>query len=78
MTLAGVYRGIVVNNVDPMSRGRLQIKVPAVSGDGALDWALPMVDPGETHVLPAMGDGVWVMFEHGRVERPVWTGVWKW
>ena len=36
MTYFGKYRGTVVNNVDPMVRGRVQVAVPAVLGDGRL------------------------------------------
>jgi hypothetical protein len=43
----GIYRGSVTNNVDPESRYRLKVKVPAVFGvDQETDWALPCFPPG--------------------------------
>lgn len=39
-------------------------------------------DP-HTHVavtrpkLPVVGDPVWVMFEHGNIDNPVWLGTWR-
>ena len=45
----GKYRAVVTDNADPTSRGRLQVRVPAVLGDLAV-WAMPCV--------PYAGDGV--------------------
>src|SRR6266851_5342963 len=45
----GKYRGLVAGNVDPTSRGRLQVQVPAVMGEETV-WAAPCV--------PYAGDGV--------------------
>ena len=41
----GKYRGKVVNNVDPLQVGRLQVSCPDVLGDGRLSWAMPNVPP---------------------------------
>ena len=37
----GIYRGVVVNNVDPLNLNRLQVKVPQVTGDAVTNWASP-------------------------------------
>ena len=37
----GKYRGTVVNNIDPMQIGRLQVQVPDVARPDPVDWALP-------------------------------------
>ena len=50
----GKYRGQVVNNLDPMLQGRLQVSCPAVLGDGQLSWAMPCV--------PYAGSGVGMVF----------------
>lgn len=74
----GKYRGKVVNNVDPIQLGRLQVEVPAVLGGGRLSWALPCVPfagPGVGFfVMPPVGANIWVEFEGGDTDSPIWTG----
>lgn len=74
----GKYRGTVANNIDPMQRGRLQVQVPAVYGDAALNWALPSVPlagPGiGTYLIPPIGANIWVEFEGGHIDAPIWAG----
>lgn len=75
----GKYRGTVVNNVDPEQRGRIQAMVPDVSGFALTSWALPAFPLGGLQMgmfsLPTIGSGVWVEFEHGDIDYPIWTGV---
>lgn len=74
----GKYRGTVVNNIDPKQLGRIQVSVPAVLGDGFLSWAMPSVPYAGRMVgffaVPPMGANVWVEFEAGDPERPIWSG----
>lgn len=74
----GKYRGKVVNNIDPQKQGRLQVSVPAVLGTGKLSWAMPCVPYAGTGVglflLPADGANVWVEFEGGDLDYPIWSG----
>lgn len=77
-SFGGLYRGLVLRTDDPENRGRVQVKVPDLNGDGAFDWALPCIPPtGASLVLPALGAPVWVMFEHGDPDHPVWLGSWR-
>ena len=39
----GKYRGLVVNNIDPMQIGRIMAQVPDVLGEIPSSWALPCV-----------------------------------
>jgi uncharacterized protein involved in type VI secretion and phage assembly len=77
-TFYGKYRGIVVNNVDPMQIGRLQVQVSDVSNVQTSTWAMPCAPFAGSHsgmfAVPAVGSGVWVEFEQGDSDYPVWTG----
>jgi|SRR4029453_14009817 hypothetical protein len=69
----GVYRGVVANNVDPMSQLRVQVLVTAVLGNQPL-WAMPCRPVGAAAV-PGVGASVWVAFEGGDPSLPVWMGI---
>jgi len=74
----GKYRGKVTNNLDPMRLGRLQVEVPAVLGKGRSSWALPCVPYAGKQVglfvMPDKGTNVWVEFEGGDPDYPIWSG----
>lgn len=74
----GKYRGKVENNLDPMQLGRVQVSVPAVLGDGSLSWAMPCVPyagPGVGFfAIPPVGANLWVEFEAGDPDYPIWSG----
>lgn len=74
----GKYRGTVVNNMDPEQRGRIQAIVPAVSNVIPTSWAMPCVPiAGKQQgifAVPQVGAGVWVEFEGGDPDKPVWVG----
>lgn len=74
----GKYRGTVMQNVDPEQMGRIQVMVPDVSGLLPSSWAMPCVPiagkSSGTFVVPQIGAGVWIEFEQGDPDYPVWTG----
>src|SRR5215470_8058949 len=76
----GVYRGTVVNNVDPLQIGRIMAMVPDVNNLVPSTWAMPCVPiAGKqmgTFMVPQIGAGVWIQFEAGDPDLPVWTGGW--
>jgi hypothetical protein len=73
-TVYGIYRAHVVNNVDPMGQGRLLVQVPDVTGLTTSTWAVRCLPAGESGNLPSIGDTVWVMYEAGNIDHPVWLG----
>jgi uncharacterized protein involved in type VI secretion and phage assembly len=77
-TYYGKYRGTVINNVDPMQIGRIQVMVPDVSALIPTSWAMPCVPiAGKqmgTFFVPQIGAGVWIEFEQGNPDYPVWVG----
>ncbi|HWS90089.1 MAG TPA: phage baseplate assembly protein V [Pyrinomonadaceae bacterium] len=77
----GKFRGTVVNNIDPMKLGRLLVQVPDVLGIVPSSWAVPCVPlagptgpPMGVWMVPPIGAGVWVEFEQGDPNYPIWTG----
>jgi hypothetical protein len=76
----GKYRGFVADNADPELRGRLKLKIPSVLGNDVITgWAMPcapyggMPDQG-SFFIPEVDAGVWVEFEAGNIEYPIWVG----
>ena len=74
----GKYRGTVVTNIDPEQRGRIQVIVPAVTGLIPSTWAMPCVPfagkASGLFVVPQVGAGVWVEYEDGDPDKPIWVG----
>jgi uncharacterized protein involved in type VI secretion and phage assembly len=76
----GKYRGIVATNIDPLQMGRLMVQVPDIMGNNKCAWAMPAAPvAGQQmgmYALPPVGSGVWVEFEQGDVDYPIWVGCW--
>lgn len=76
--LFGKYRGLVANNIDPMQMGRIQAIVPDVGNAIPTSWALPCVPmtgiQAGVFVVPPIGAAVWIEFEQGNPDYPIWTG----
>lgn len=79
-TFYGKYRGVVSDIQDPLMTGRIKATVPAVLGDQESGWALPCAPFGGNQVgmfaLPTVGAGVWIEFEGGDPDYPIWSGCW--
>jgi uncharacterized protein involved in type VI secretion and phage assembly len=76
----GKYRGTVTDIQDPLMTGRIKANVPDVMGDQESGWAMPCAPFGGSGMgffaLPKVGAGVWIEFEHGDPDYPIWTGCW--
>ena len=74
----GKYRGKVENNVDPLQLGRVQVSAPKALGDTTLAWAMPcspFTGPGVgLFAVPPVGASVWVEFEGGDKDFPIYVG----
>jgi uncharacterized protein involved in type VI secretion and phage assembly len=74
----GKYRGTVVSALDPLQKGRIIALVPDVLGPVPSSWALPCVPfAGKqmgSFALPQPGAGVWIEFEQGNPNYPIWVG----
>lgn len=76
----GKYRGVVTDNQDPLTMGRIRASVPDVMGGLASGWAMPCAPFGGSQTgffaIPTVGAGVWIEFEHGDPDYPIWSGCW--
>jgi hypothetical protein len=86
----GIYRGIVIDNVDGENRGRCRILIPAIGHQTVKDvpkdiYALPCMnglsvgESGQVHGVlfpPDIGDQVFVAFEKGLTGNPIYLGGW--
>jgi uncharacterized protein involved in type VI secretion and phage assembly len=76
----GKFRGVVSDNQDPLMQGRIRARVTDVMGEDESGWAMPAAAFGGDQMgffaLPSVGAGVWIEFEHGDPDYPVWSGAW--
>ena len=73
----GVYRGIVVDNNDPLDMGRLRLQIPQVLLEEETGWAWATHRAGIANITIPIGAPVWVMFEGGDPSFPMWVGMSK-
>ena len=69
--LFGIYRAVVASADDPARRRRLLVTLPEARG--AALWAEPCV-PAGSRAMPRAGAVVWIQFEGGHADKPVWVG----
>ncbi|HEY7814964.1 MAG TPA: phage baseplate assembly protein V [Nakamurella sp.] len=76
----GKFRGVVTDIQDPLMIGRIRATVPDVLGSDESGWAMPCLPFAGQSVgffaLPITGAGVWIEFEHGDPDYPIWAGCW--
>lgn len=74
----GKFRGVVIDNVDPMLIGRLMVMVTDVTNILPTTWAMPCLPfagiQNGMFAVPAIGSGVWIEYEQGDPDYPIWAG----
>jgi type VI secretion system (T6SS) baseplate-like injector VgrG len=74
----GKYRAAVIENIDPLQMGRVMLQCPDVLGETPSSWAMPCVPAAGVQsgmfIVPAIGSQVWVEFEQGNPDYPIWSG----
>jgi phage baseplate assembly protein gpV len=74
----GVAVGTVINSLDPMAMGRVQVQLPFIDDVDLSPWArvaTMMTGPAHgTYFIPEIGDEVLVVFEHGDINAPYVIG----
>jgi hypothetical protein len=79
----GNYRGQVVNNLDPLQAGRVQVQVlpmfVGITDSTLLPWSIPAMPLSSgagsgygSFSVPNIGSWVWVFFEQGSIYQPVY------
>lgn len=81
--LYGIYRGLVVDNEDPMNIGRVKVRVYSIHGvsdiaDEDLPWATYCSPFGSANsgsfIIPEVNNTVYVAFEGGDQQYPLYLG----
>ncbi len=75
----GKYRGTVIENQDPKNKGQIQVRLPSIPEYTHPIWATPCLPPTihsrpPLYQLPEVGASVWIEFEEGDVQNPIWVG----
>jgi len=74
----GKYRGQVKENNDPYNLGRIRAIIPHVLHDQVSGWATPCIPYAGKNVgfyfIPPIDANVWIEFEDGHQNHPIWTG----
>lgn len=73
----GKYRGIVTNNSDPAQMARIKANIPDLFGTNETGW----IDSANGFLpnsvfIPSVGDKVWIEFEDGNINLPIYTSCW--
>jgi phage baseplate assembly protein gpV len=76
--LYGVVVGTVINQLDPMGLGRVQVQIPSIDSEDLSPWArvaTPMAGSSHGHYfIPDIDTEVLVAFEHGDINAPYILG----
>ena len=77
MSFYGVYNGVVVATEDPSNLKRVRLQVPKLFGESWTKWAppsapSPLGGAPSSVTVPVVGTVVYVMFENGDTDYPVW------
>jgi len=75
----GKFRALVskINDTEE-NMGRIKVKCPAIYGVNESPWCTPCMpcvgDNIGIFMFPTIGDSVWIEFEEGDVDFPIWVG----
>jgi len=70
---SGLFRAIVIDNRDPSGLMRVKVVIPEIFSEGTASWAAACL-VSDHPIIPEEGDEVWIAFERGDPDYPVWLG----
>lgn len=80
-SVGAINRGIVIDNEDPKQMGRIKARIGGLHdgiSDEDLPWAYPSLPYASynsgSFIIPEIGNTVWIVFEDGDSNYPVWLG----
>lgn len=71
----GKYSGLAANDPKADAEGRISVHVPAIFGATTEVTARPSMPYGHFY-LPDPGAPLWIEFEAGDTDYPIWSGAW--
>ena len=71
MSYGGIYKG-VISTIESGGTGRVKLVIPQLSQSAVTNWAYPSSPSTITVDVPPEGTVVWVLFEGGDIDYPVW------
>jgi len=71
----GKYRGVVLSPLDTGMKGRITVTV-TVGGTPMQVVAEACTPYPGFYAIPPAQSGVWIEFEEGNLDKPIWTGCW--
>jgi len=72
----GIFRAVVADVNDPKKLDRVRVRVPEILGGVVTDWVWPKVVAPGWSWKPRVNEPVWVQFENGDIDRPLYCGCW--
>jgi uncharacterized protein involved in type VI secretion and phage assembly len=76
--LFGKYRATVTQTRDPLNLGRIQADLTQGFPVNSTNWALPCTPYAGKQIgfftVPPVGSSVWIEFEQGDIQKPIWSG----
>jgi hypothetical protein len=81
--LYGLFKGYVEDTRDPFGLGRIRARIFQIHGTPEdtptiyIPWSEPVYPNLLSYYVPQVHDRVWITFEAGHKNRPLWLGTWN-
>lgn len=76
MDFNGKYKAFVTDTNDPKGMGRIRVSCPSINMGYVSGWCEPCFPCEYDFYVPPVGACVWIEFQQGRLDKPLWLGGW--